>query len=186
MPFCYDTMTYMANDLDTRDVLTDKLVEERVRGRSYGDIARKHGIPAEEVIRIIRAELESVTIRDPQEYRALLQLRTEAIIDKLWDGLEVGSFKHGEAILKAVNTLQELHDLNEKTIVHQINVILDEDATKVFDVLKIQNSKMLEKVLQLKLTPHVKKELEQWPEWAAETATEAVEQVVYAEEIEED
>ena len=170
----------MVNELDTRDVLTDKFVEERVRGKSYAEIARKHSVPVEEVISIIRAEYAATTIRDPQEYRALLQLRLEKIIDKLWDGLEAGSFKHGEAVIKAVAQLQELHDLNEKTIVHQINVILDEDATKVFDVLKIQNSMMLEKVLQLKLTPHVKKELEAWPEWAAESATEAVEQVVYA------
>lgn len=167
------------------DALTQLFIDEKIRGRSYAEIAATHGVPVDEVITIIRAELASTVIRDPQEYRALLQLRTEKIIDKLWVGLEAGSFKHGEAILKAVNTLQELHDLNEKTMVHQINVILDEDATKVFEVLKLQNKKLHEHILALPLNAKAKKELEAWPEWAAESATDAVEEIVYLEQDED-
>lgn len=176
----------MSKEEDTTDALAQFIVDEKVRGRSFVEIAHKHNIPVEEVITIYREYIAAVAIRDPLEHRMLLQLRTEKIIDQLWDGLEQGSFKHGEAILKAVNTLQELHNLNEQAITTQVNVMVDEDAGKVFEVLKHANRAMLERVLQLPLNKKAREELAAWPEWAAETSTAAIEDVIYAEIVEED
>lgn len=169
----------------SNDALAELLVSDRVRGKSYKWIAERHNIPVEEVISIIRDYYTTEVIRDPVEHRALLQIRYNKIIDHLWDGLETGSFKHGDSILKAVQQLQELHDLNEKTMTAHLNVILDEDATKVFEVLKMANAALYERVKALPLSKKVQQELVAWPEWAAEAATESVEAVLYAEEIEE-
>jgi len=168
------------------DALAQLLVDDKIRGKSYLEISQKHGIPADEVISILRDVYASTQIKDQNEYRALLQLRLEKIIDKLWDGLEEGSFKHGEAVIKAVQQLQELHDLNEKTITHEINIITDAQASKIFEVLKKSNNTLYGRVAALPLTPEAKAALSAWPEWTAESATEAVEEVIYAEVIEED
>jgi hypothetical protein len=167
------------------DALTQVLLDAKLRGKSYAEIASENRLPIESVIAALREVYNATTIRDPIEHRALLQLRIEKIIDKLWDGLEQGSFKHGEAILKGIQQLQELHDLNEKTINHNINVILDEDAAKVFEVLKYHNQSMYNKVIALPLSTKAKAELVAWPEWAAESATEAVQNVIYAEVLED-
>lgn len=167
------------------DALTQLFVDEKVRGKSYLEISQRHDVPVDEVISIIRAYYTATTIRDPQEHRALLQLRLERIIDKLWEGLEAGSFKHGEAIIKAVTQLQDLHDLNEKTMTVTHNLILDEDTDKILEVLKFATGKLRDKVARLPLSAKAKTELQAWPEWAAEAATEAVEEVVYAEIVED-
>lgn len=172
-------MTYNTSE----DALSQLLIDDKIRGRSYAEISAKHGIPIEEVIQIIRGVYAATTIRDPLEYRALLQLRMEKIIDHLWDGLMAGSFKHAEAITKAVNTLQELHDLNEKALETHINIIVDEDANKVLEVLKHFAQAQYGRLMELSLPEPVKRELEAWPEWAAESATEAVERVIYDAEI---
>lgn len=163
------------------DVLTQLLVDDKIKGMSYLAIAQKHSLPVEEVIEIVRAYYTATTIRDPQEHRALLQLRLERIIEKLWEGLEAGSFKHGEAIIKAVTQLQELHDLNEKTMTVTVNLMEDEDTDRVLEVLKRSSNSLRDKVARLPLSAKAKEELKAWPEWAAEAATEAVEEVIYAE-----
>lgn len=172
-------MAVMSNE--GTDALAQLIVDEKIRGRSFLQISSDHGIPVEEVVVIYRQYIAEAAIRDPLEHRMLLQLRTEKIIDYLWGGLEAGSFKHGEAILKAVNTLQELHDLNEKTIVAVRSDIEDADTDKVLEVLKHASGSLLKKVARLPLSAKGKEELKSWPEWAAEASTNAVEEVIYAE-----
>lgn len=168
-------------DPENNDALAQLLIDDKIRGRSYLEISQKHNIPVDEVIAILREVYASTQIKDPTEYRALLQLRLEKIIDKLWDGLDQGSFKHGEAVIKAVQQLQELHDLNEKTITHEFTVISDAEAEKILAVLKFSNNRLYAKIQNLELTSDAKEQLLQWPEWTAETATEAVEEIIYAE-----
>jgi len=129
-------------DPDNNDALAQLLIDDKIRGKSYLEISQKHGIPVDEVISILREVYAATQIKDPNEYRALLQLRLEKIIDKLWDGLESGSFKHGEAIVKSVQQLQELHDLNEKTIIHEFTIISDAETEKILAVLKYSNNRL--------------------------------------------
>jgi hypothetical protein len=158
------------------DALAQMLVDDKIRGKSYLEIAEKHGIPVEDVISILRGVYLQTQIKDPTEYRALLQLRIERIIDKLWNGLESGSFKHGEAILKAVTSLQEMHDLNEKTIRHEISIISDEETAKLLEVMKHTTDDLYQRVLSVPLNKQARAALEAWPEWAAEATTNAVEE----------
>lgn len=170
-------------ELKQPDKLAQMFVEDRIKGRSFIDISLEHGIPVEEVMASYRTYVAAAAVQDPLEYRILLQLRTEKIINHLWAGLEAGSFKHGEAVLKAVNTLQELHDLNEKTITHERDLMADEDAATIFEVLKHSHSSLRDKIMRLPLSQKAKAELAAWPEWVAESATNAVEEVIYAEVI---
>lgn len=164
------------------DGLTQLILDDRIRGRSYAEIELKHGVPAIEAMAMVREALESTTMRDPIEMRGIVMLRTEKIIEHLWDGLESGSFKHGEAIIKALERLSELLDLNQETIRIEQTIVSDEETLQLFQVMKTAYSLLYEKVKALAVTDAAIRELEAWPEWVAETTTAAVEHVLYKDE----
>jgi hypothetical protein len=167
------------------NALAQKLLDERVRGRNWLEIEAKHGIPAAEARQIVNEVLNEVATKDPIEMRYLIQLRLEKITDHLWDGLERGEFKSGEAILKTVERMAELMDLNQDTIKHQITIISDEETLKLFEVLKAYGNRIFERVSALPLNDQSRAQLESsWHEVTAEAATEAVEHVIYAEVVE--
>jgi hypothetical protein len=168
------------------DTLAQFLVDDKIRGKSYQEIALKHKLPVDEVIKIIRGVYTATTITDPYEYRALLQLRMEKIIDLMWNGLENGNFKNGEVILKAIDQLTVLHDLNEKSMTIELKMITDSETLKVIETLKTAYNIIFEKVNNLPLGEDAKKELMAWPEWVGEATTTAVESVIYAEVVEEE
>lgn len=168
--------------MTVNDGLTQLILDDRIRGRSYAEIELKHGIPAIEAMAMVREALDATTMRDPIEMRGIVMLRTEKIIEHLWAGLEQGSFKHGEAIIKALERLSELLDLNQETIRHEFTVISDEETLQLFAVMKRANELLYKKVQALPLSNEAAFELEQWPEWVAETATVAVEEILYLDE----
>lgn len=168
---------------DDNDALLGMLLDDRVRGLNYFDIEAKHGIPAAEAKSMVNEALAEAASKDPIEMRYVVQLRLEKIVENLWQGLEQGSFKHAEAIIKSIERLTDLMDLNQATIKHQITIISDEETKQFLAVLKANNQKLYEKVEKLPLGKKAAAELESWPEWAAEAATEAVEKVIYAEEV---
>jgi hypothetical protein len=168
--------------MTVNDGLTQLILDDRIRGRSYAEIELKHGIPAIEAMAMVREALESTTMRDPIEMRGIVMLRTEKIIEHLWAGLEAGSFKHGEAIIKALERLSELLDLNQETIRHEFTVISDEETLQLFAVMKLAFAQLQQKVNALPLTDAAVQALEAWPEWVAESSTAAVEQVLYLDE----
>lgn len=164
------------------DGLTQLILDDRIRGKSYMDIERKHGVPAIEAAAMVREALESTTMRDPIEMRGIVMLRTEKIIENLWAGLEAGSFKHGEAIIKALERLSELLDLNQETIRTEVTLISDAETMQLFEVMKLANSALYAKVKTLELTEAASVQLQAWPEWTAEATTNAVEAVLYLDE----
>lgn len=164
------------------DGLTQLILDDRIRGRSYAEIELKHGIPAIEAMAMVREALESTTMRDPIEMRGIVMLRTEKIIEHLWEGLEQGSFKHGEAIIKALERLSELLDLNQETLRIEQTIVSDEQTLQLFQVMKEAYAMLYDKVKRLAVTDAAIKELEAWPEWVAETTTAAVEHVLYQDD----
>lgn len=178
----------MAKNTAHDDTLAQFLIDDKIKGMSYLAIAEKHNIPVDEVIGIVRSVYAATTITDPLEYRALLQLRIEKIIELLWSGLEKGEnqFKHGEVILKAVDQLSVLHDLNEKNMTVELRMISDSETLKIISTLKAGFGLMYDHVKSLPLSKKAEVELMAWPEWVAEASTTAVEQVIYAETMEDD
>lgn len=164
------------------DGLTQLILDDRIRGRSYAEIELKHGIPSIEAMALVREALESTTMRDPIEMRGIVMLRTEKIIEHLWTGLEQGSFKHGEAIIKALERLSELLDLNQETIRTEVTLVSDAETLQLFEVMKRAYHLLYTHVKALPLQPEALLELEAWPAWVAEASTTAVEEVLYLDD----
>jgi hypothetical protein len=166
---------------DNDDGLLQLILDERLAAKSWFDIEKKHGIPMEEAKRIYNEARMSTASSDPIEMRHLQQMRIEKLIEYLWKGLEQGSFKHGEVILKAMERLSNLLDLDQTTLKRQLTIISDEETLQIFEVLKRFANSLEGRVRELDLTPEQQVSLSAWPEWVAESATNSVEQVVYAE-----
>jgi hypothetical protein len=166
---------------DGNNALTAKLLDARVKGKNYFEIEAMYGIPAAEAKQMVNEILEEVAERDPVEMRYLVQLRLEAITANLWEGVEAGSFKHADSILKAAEQLAVLMDLNQNTIKQQLTIISDEETRQLFQVLKLYSAGLYQKVAALPLSQKARLQLEEWPEWTADAATQAVEEAVYAE-----
>lgn len=175
----------MTDSADSNAGLTQMLLEDRVNGLNYLEIEARHGIPAAEAKMMVTEALAQIASKDPIEQRGILTLQIEKVIRYLTEGLEAGSFKHGEAILKATERLAELHDLNQQTIKHEVTVVTDEHAQLIFEVMKQNNNALRARVQELELTDAGRLQLEAWPEWEAMAATEAVTNVIYAEVVED-
>jgi hypothetical protein len=72
-------------------------------------------------------------------------------------------------------------DLNQQTIKQQLTIISDEETAQLLEVLRHYSRGLYGKINQLPLNKKAREALEQWPEWTAEAATDAVEEVIYAE-----
>lgn len=170
---------------ETNNALVTKLLEARVKGENYFEIEAKYGVPAAEAKQLVNEALREVATQDPIEMRYLVQVRLEAITKHLWEGLEAGSFKHADSILRAAEQLAVLMDLNQNTIKQQLTIISDEETQQLFQVLKLYSAGLYQKVASLPLNAKARTQLEQWPAWTADAATQAVEEAVYAEELED-
>lgn len=163
--------------------LTDLVIKERVKGLSYYDIEKKHGVPALDAREMVREALSNTSIEDEWEQRGIMMLRIEKVIEHLWDGVEQGSFKHAEALFKGIEQLSQLLALNKQVIEEQKATITDEQAAMIYMVITENNRNMLH-YIQEQLNPSEKQleVLESWPQVSAESATNAVEAVLYVED----
>lgn len=163
--------------------LTDLVIRERVKGLSYYDIEKKHGVPALDAREMVREALSNTSIEDEWEQRGIMMLRIEKVIEHLWDGVEQGSFKHAEALFKGIEQLSQLLALNKQVIEEQKAAITDEQAAMIYMVITENNRNMLH-YIQEQLNPSEKQleVLESWPQVSAESATNAVEAVLYVED----
>jgi hypothetical protein len=168
--------------IQTDDGIQELILNARAKGLNWFDIQKQHGIDPLEARQIYNEAMKQVASQDPVEMRMLMQVRLEKVVNYLWAGLEAGNFKNGEAILKAVERMSELMDLNQETIKHQITLITDEQTLKVFETLDRMQRRLYARVDALPLSEEVKLELTAWPEWAAEAATDSVEEVLIVEE----
>lgn len=166
--------------------LTDLIVAERIKGLSYAKIQQKHGIDALEARELVREAITTEAMDDEWEKRGIAMLRIEKVIENLWDGVENGSFKHAEALFKGIEQLSQLLALNKQVIEEQKAAITDEQAALVYMVIT-ENNRQLLNYIQDQLKPNKKQleKLEEWPQISADSATQAVEAVLYVEEDEE-
>lgn len=163
--------------------LTDLIIRERVKGLSYYQIEQKHGVPAIEARELVREALQSTSIEDEWEQRGIMMLRIEKVIENLWDGVENGSFKHAEALFKGIEQLSQLLALNKQVIEEQKTAITDEQAAIIYMVITENNRQLLDYIQQqLKPNKRQMEMLEEWPQVSAESATQAVEAVLYVED----
>lgn len=167
--------------------LTDLVINERVKGLSYYDIEKKHGVPALDAREMVRQALSTTSIEDEWEQRGIMMLRIEKVIEHLWDGVAQGSFKHAEALFKGIEQLSQLLALNKQVIEEQRAAITDEQAAMIYMIITDNNRRVLEYIHeQLHPTEVQLEALTEWPQISAEAATNSVEAVLYAEEVEDE
>jgi hypothetical protein len=166
--------------MSTDSKLTDMIIAERVKGKSYYDIENKHGIPAIEARELVREALASTSIEDEWEQRGIMMLRIEKVVENLWVGVEQGSFKHAEAMFKGIEQLSQLLALNKQVMEVQRASITDEQAQLIYMIIT-ENNKHLLGYINEQLAPNKKQltKLESWPSISAESATNAIEAVLY-------
>lgn len=166
--------------------LTDLIIAERVKGLSYYAIEQKHGINAIEARELVREALSSEAMDDEWEKRGIMMLRIEKVIENLWTGVEQGSFKHAEALFKGIERLADLLALNKQVVENTKAAITDEQAAIIYMVIT-ENNKQLLTYIQEQLKPNKKQQqvLEEWPQISADSATNAVEAVLYTEDEDE-
>ena len=163
--------------------LTDLIIRERVKGLSYYQMEQKHQITAIEAREMVREALSATSIEDEWEQRGIMMLRIEKVIENLWDGVESGSFKHAEALFKGIEQLSQLLALNKQVIEEQKSTITDEQAALIYMVITENNRQLLNHIQQqLKPNKRQLEILEEWPQISAESATQAVEAVLYVED----
>lgn len=173
------------NPMSNASELTDLIIKERIKGRSYYDIEKMHQIPALEARELVREALSSTSIEDEWEQRGIMMLRIEKVIEHLWTGVEQGSFKHAEALFKGIERLSELLALNKQVIEEQKAMITDEQAELIYMVLRENNRQLLQFISdQIKPNKKQSEALEAWTQVSAEAATQAVEVVLFAEDQE--
>lgn len=159
------------------DRLAQMMLDDKIKGLSYNEIAFKHDLPVEVVVNTVKRELDSATIKDPIEYRKLLQLRLEKLIATLWEAVDNGALKSADTIVNAIDRIQELHALNEQQNTVEINIISDAQVTQLLGVMNYAFSALYTKINGLPLTDAARNELEEWHEWTAEATTEAIEAI---------
>lgn len=167
--------------------LTDLILEDRVKGLSYYDIEKKHGIDALEARELVHEALSKTAPDDEWEQRGIALLRLERVVDHMWEGVESGSFKHAEAMFKGLDQIANLLALNKQVMETQKAQLTDEQAEIVFMVINENNRQILEAInRELKPNKTQLKKLEEWPQITADAATSAVEAVIYEGEMEDD
>lgn len=172
--------------MSTESNLTDLIVAERVKGLSYAKIQQKHGIDALEARELVREAINTEAMDDEWEKRGIMMLRLEKVIEHLWEGVENGSFKHAEVLIKSIEQLSNMLALNKQVIQEQQATITDEQAALIYLVITENNRQLLTYInAQLKPNKRQQEKLEAWPQISAESATSAVEAVLYEEDDEE-
>lgn len=159
------------------DRLAQMMLDDKIKGLSYNEIAFKHDLPVETVVNTVKRELDSATIKDPIEYRKLLQLRLEKLIATLWEAVDNGALKSADTIVNAIDRIQELHALNEQQNTIEITIISDAQVQQLLGVMNYAFSALYTKINSLPLTDEARNELEEWHEWTAEATTEAIEAI---------
>lgn len=163
----------------------DLVLDDRVRGRSYNEIAQKHGIEPLDAREMVREALASTSIEDEWEMRGIAMLRIEKVIENLWTGVEQGSFKHAEALIKGIDQLSQLLALNKQVMEETKAAITDEQAAWIYSVVT-ENNRQIYNFVTEKLKPNKRQqqELESWAVVAADAATQAIEAVIQEEDDE--
>lgn len=173
--------------MDNTSKLTELIIDERIAGKSYYDIGIKHEIDPIEALELVKAALNTTSIEDEWEQRGITMLRLERVIEYMWEGVKNGSFKHAEVLIKSADQLSNLLALNKEILKEKKAEITDAQAALIYMVISENNRQMLAYINdQLKPNKRQMQQLESWPQVSAESATQAVEIVLYAEEEDED
>lgn len=171
--------------MHNQDDMTDLILADRIDGLSYDAIGKKHAIDPMDARSLAREALARTAEEDEWELRAISLLRLEKVVQKLWAGVNTGSFKHAEVLVKTLDQINTLLALNKQVMEEMKSAISDEQAEIIYAVVS-ENNRQIFRFLQDELKPNKKQllVLDNWSSVAAEASTAAIEAVLVEEEDE--
>lgn len=105
----------MADDLNTMDAFTAKVVPLRIKGFSFEEIALKTGADAEEVVSVWKEFVASRTIMPPEEQAVLQELRLENLLTQVNDRLRFADRAEDyELPIKLLGEIAKLQGINKE------------------------------------------------------------------------
>ena len=105
----------MADDLNTMDAFTAKVVPLRTKGFSFEEIAFKTGADAEEVVSVWKEYISSRTVMPPEEQAVLAELRLEVLLTQVNDRLKYADRAEDyELVLKLLQEISKLQGINKE------------------------------------------------------------------------
>jgi len=138
------------------NLLDDQIYRMRVQGLGASDIAQRLGSKVS--TKFVEDRLADLLSRRNQlttgEYRALQVGRLEAVLNMMWGWAESGSVNHIELILKAIERLNKIFELEKETSRIEVEIISDGQAQTmkmVFDLFLQEFTRSL--------SPHLPQEL---------------------------
>lgn len=142
-----------------RLALAQRIADDKAKGHSYITIGQNYGIDPLDARQMVREVIESTSIDDEWEMRGIALLRLEKVVENLWKGLENGSFKHAEVLVRAIDQTSTLLALNKQVMKDRQMELTDQQAELIFSVLTLNNQRILE-YIQDTLKPN-KRQLQQ-------------------------
>lgn len=105
----------MADDLNTMDAFTAKVVPLRTKGYSFEEIAVKTGVEVEEVVSVWKEFIASRTIMPPEEQAVLQELRLEVLLTQVNDRLRFADRAEDyELVIKLLQEIAKLQGINKE------------------------------------------------------------------------
>lgn len=105
----------MADDLNTMDAFTAKIVPLRTKGFTFEEIALKTGADVEEVVSVWKEFIASRTIMPPEEQAVLQELRLENLLTQVNDRLRFADRAEDyELVIKLLQEIAKLQGINKE------------------------------------------------------------------------
>lgn len=106
----------MANDLNTMDAFTAKIVPLRTKGFTFEEISLKTGADVEEVVSVWKEFIASRTIMPPEEQAVLQELRLEKLLIQVNERLTYADRAEDfELVIKLLGEIAKLQGINKES-----------------------------------------------------------------------
>jgi hypothetical protein len=134
----------LAKSLERNETVPSSQLDEiiyqyRISGLRASDIAQRIGPPHTEdsVNEILMRMLKRMETQSPAEIRMLQVGRLEAIINMLWNMSTNGSVPHVEVLLKAIERLNKIFELESDKTRIEIDYITDAQSETMFRTVQV-------------------------------------------------
>lgn len=122
-----------------------QIVREAIlRGKSFIDVQRIHGIPAPVAEALLNDYYQQKFKTQDQNLQRMVQMeRLELMIEPLMDQALVGNVKASEVLVKHLQSLSELLGLNLQQEKIQVEIITNEQGQVIFEMMSYMQAKLL-------------------------------------------
>jgi hypothetical protein len=142
----------MADDLNTMDAFTAKIVPLRTKGFSFEEIAVRTGADVEEVVSVWKEFIASRTIMTPEEQMVLQELRLEVLLTQVNDRLRFADraedYQLVIDLLKEIAKLQGINKENKRAAENDLVQLTNAQTALILQAVFALGAAMTEHVEQ--------------------------------------